>query len=100
MDLQPWHRMQVSGQFHATAALPPWKYPPAPNGQAVRHYATSRKVAGSVPDEVAGFFNTPNPSSHTMALGVTQPLTEISTRNLPEGKERSADLTAIGELII
>jgi hypothetical protein len=31
------------------------------------------------------FFNWPNPSSHTMALGSTQPLTEMSTRNLPGG---------------
>jgi hypothetical protein len=23
----------------------------------LRHYATSRKVAGSIPDEVIGFFN-------------------------------------------
>jgi hypothetical protein len=28
------------------------------------------------------FFSLPNPSSHTMALGLTQPLTEMSTRNL------------------
>jgi hypothetical protein len=28
------------------------------------------------------FSNLPNPSGHTMALGLTQPLTEISTRNL------------------
>jgi hypothetical protein len=34
----------------------------------LRHYATSRKVAGSTPDEV-DFFNWPNPSSRTMALG-------------------------------
>jgi hypothetical protein len=27
------------------------------------------------------FFNVPNPSSRTMALGSTQPLTEMSTRN-------------------
>jgi hypothetical protein len=33
------------------------------------HYATSRKVAGSRSDEVIKFFNWPNPSSHTMALG-------------------------------
>jgi hypothetical protein len=52
----------------------------------LRHYATSRKVAGSIPDEVIGFFNWPNPSSRTMALGSTQTLTEKSTRNLPEGK--------------
>jgi hypothetical protein len=32
----------------------------------------------------------PNPSSRTMALGSTQPLTEMSTRNVPGGKERSA----------
>jgi hypothetical protein len=29
------------------------------------------------------FFNLPNPSSRTMALGSTQPLTEMSNRNLP-----------------
>jgi hypothetical protein len=49
----------------------------------LRHYATSRKVAGSIPDEVIGFFSWPNPSSCTMALGSTQPLTETSTRNIP-----------------
>jgi hypothetical protein len=32
------------------------------------------------------FFNWPNPSSCTMTLGLTQPLTEISTRNFPGGK--------------
>jgi hypothetical protein len=47
----------------------------------LRHYATSRKVAGSKPDEV-DFFNLPNPSSRTKALESTQPLTEMSTRNL------------------
>jgi hypothetical protein len=31
------------------------------------------------------FFNWPKPSSRIMALGSTQPLTEISTRNLPGG---------------
>jgi hypothetical protein len=44
---------------------------------------TSRKVASSTPDEVDFFFNLPNPSSRTMALESTQPLTEMSTRNLP-----------------
>jgi hypothetical protein len=47
------------------------------------HYATSREVAGSSPDEVILFFNSPNPSSRTMTLGSTQPLTEMSIRNLP-----------------
>jgi hypothetical protein len=39
-----------------------------------------------------------------MALGLTQPLTEMSTRNLPGGKERPAckadNLYAICELIV
>jgi hypothetical protein len=46
----------------------------------------------------------PNPSSRTMALGSTQPLTEMSTRNLPGGKGRPArkadNLTAICEPIV
>jgi hypothetical protein len=66
------------------------------------HYATSRKVAGSILDEVIGFFNLPNPSSRTMALGSTQPLTEMSTRNLTGVKglpELKADVTAIHEQI-
>jgi hypothetical protein len=42
-----------------------------------------------VPDEV-DFLNLPNPSSHTMAPGSTQPLTQMSTRNLPGGNKRQA----------
>jgi hypothetical protein len=44
------------------------------------HYAASRNVAGSRPDE-RDFLNWPNPSDRTMALGSTQPLTEMSTRS-------------------
>jgi hypothetical protein len=40
--------------------------------------------AGLSPDEL-DFFNLPNLSSRTMALGSTEPLIEISTRNLPGG---------------
>jgi hypothetical protein len=69
----------------------------------LRHYATSRKVAGSNPDEVDNF-NLRNPTSRTMALWATQPLTEMSTRNVPGGKwrwERKAEnLTAICEPIL
>jgi hypothetical protein len=49
------------------------------------------------------FFNLRNPSSRTMALGSTQPVTEMNTRNLPGGKGRpahKADLTAICEPIM
>jgi hypothetical protein len=49
-------------------------------------------------------FNLPNPSSLTMALGSSRPLTEMSTRNIPGGKgwlARKADiLTAICEPIV
>jgi hypothetical protein len=51
----------------------------------LRHYSTNRKVAGSRTDEVFFFFfssNLPNFSGRTMALGSTQPLTEMSNRNL------------------
>jgi hypothetical protein len=64
----------------------------------LRHYATSRNVAGSISDEVSGYFNWPNPFSRTTALRSTQPVTEMSTRNLPGSKwrpARKADLTAI-----
>jgi hypothetical protein len=44
-----------------------------------------------VPDKVDFFFNLPNTSSRIMALGLTQPLIEMSTRNLPGGKELPAD---------
>jgi hypothetical protein len=50
------------------------------------HYATCRKAASSNPDEVNGFLNWSKPSSRTMALRSTQPLTEMSTRNRPEVK--------------
>ena len=38
--------------------------------------------AGSIPDVVTGIFHCPNPSGCTMTPGSTQPLTEISTRNI------------------
>jgi hypothetical protein len=64
----------------------------------------SRKVAGSISDEVIGFFSWPNPSSRTVALVSTQPLTEMSTRNLLGAKGRPArrtdSLTAICEPIV
>jgi hypothetical protein len=50
------------------------------------------------------FLNLRNPSSRTMAPRSTQPLTEMSTRNLPGGKGRPArravNLTAICEPIV
>jgi hypothetical protein len=58
---------------------------------------------GSIPD-VIGFFNGPNPSNRTMALGSTEPLTEMGTRDLSRDKGRSArkadDLTAVCEPVV
>jgi hypothetical protein len=52
-----------------------------------------------VPDEV-DIFNLPNPSSPTMALGSTQPLTEMSARNLPGGKSgRGVGLTTLPQSV-
>jgi hypothetical protein len=59
------------------------------------------KVAGSIADEVIGFFS---PSSRTVALGSTQLLTEMITRILLGSKARPAcnsdSLTAIREPIV
>jgi hypothetical protein len=51
----------------------------------LRHCATSRNVTGSIPDGVIAFFHWHNPAGRTMALGSTQPLTEVSTRNVSWG---------------
>jgi hypothetical protein len=52
----------------------------------LRHRATSLKVTGSIPDGVFRIFHLHNPTGRTMALGLTQPLTEMSTRNISWGK--------------
>jgi len=55
------------------------------NGLWLRRCATNRKVAGSIPDGVIGICHWHKPSDRTMALGSTQPLTEISTRRISWG---------------
>jgi hypothetical protein len=51
----------------------------------LRHCATSRKVAGSIPDDVIGIFHSLNPSGRAMDLVLAQPLTGMSTRNISWG---------------
>jgi hypothetical protein len=53
--------------------------------QLVEALRYSWKVTGSIPDGVIGIFHRHNPSSHTMALGLTQPLTGMSTSNISWG---------------
>jgi hypothetical protein len=53
--------------------------------QWLRHCAANRKVAGSIPDVAIGSFHSHNPSGGAMVLGSTQPLKEMSTRNIACG---------------
>jgi hypothetical protein len=62
----------------------------------VAYNATGRNVVGSSPDDIIAFLNLPNPSSCTMPVGSTQPLTELSTTNLPGVKDgRRVRLTTL-----
>jgi hypothetical protein len=67
--------------------------------------STSRKVAGSILNEIIECFDLLNLSSHIIALGLIQTL-EMSIKDLPEGKalpEHKADkldLNAICEPIV
>ena len=56
-----------------------------PRRSSLRHCATSRKAAGSIPDGVTGIFQWHNPSGCAMALGSIQTLKEMSTRNISWG---------------
>ena len=53
--------------------------------QWLRCCATNRKVTVSIPDSVIGIFHWHNPPNRTVALGSTQPLTEMSTRRISWG---------------
>jgi hypothetical protein len=78
----------------------------------LRDCATSRKVAGSFSKDVMGIFHWLIPSGRTVALGSTQPLTEMRTRNISWRGKRSrcvglttlppscADFLAIGSLCL
>jgi hypothetical protein len=71
-------------------------------------YSWRHAVAGSRPMRWMSFFNLPNPSSHTMALRFTQPLTEMSIRSRKimflgrrtRSVRRADNLTAICEPIV
>jgi hypothetical protein len=53
--------------------------------QWLRCCATNWKVAGSIPAGVSGFFMDIKFFDRTMALGSSQPLTEMSTRSISWG---------------
>jgi len=49
------------------------------------HFAKGRKDASSILDGFIGIFRLLNPGGRTLALGSTQPLTEMSIRNISWG---------------
>jgi hypothetical protein len=51
----------------------------------LRHCATIRKVEDSIPDGMIEVFNSRKPSGRIVALGSTQPVTEMSSRNISWG---------------
>jgi len=66
--------------------------------QWLRHCATNWKIAGSIPDGIIRINHWHNPSGRIMALGLTQPLAEMSTRNISWGQRwpvRRADNPSI-----
>ena len=78
--LVPWSR-----RGRAMSLLPVWAVGGTRWCSWLRHCATSRKGAGSISDGVIGIFHWHNISGRTMALGLTQPLREMSTRNISWG---------------
>jgi len=50
--------------------------------ELVKELRYKPEASGSIPDGVIGIFHRHNTSGRTMALGLTQPLTEMSTRNI------------------
>jgi hypothetical protein len=99
----------TSWQMDSLQLISSWKililYPPHICILVFESLSKSRKVVVSIPDENIEFFiDLHNPSSRTMALASTKPLTEMSSKNLPGGKGRPArnadNLTAICEPIV
>jgi hypothetical protein len=62
-----------------------WKFKPVSVHKKLNSISTNWKVAASIPDDVIGIFHWHNPFGRTMALGSTQPLTEMCTRNISWG---------------
>jgi hypothetical protein len=62
---------------------------------SLRHCATNRNVAGSIPDGVTGSFHWHNRFGRIMALGSTQPLTEYQESFLGGKGGRCVGLTTL-----
>jgi hypothetical protein len=68
--------MEVATSKKITIIIKKWR-------SSLKHCTTSRRVAGSILDIIEIFWNfLNNPSDHSMTLGGTRPLTEMSKRNI------------------
>jgi hypothetical protein len=100
-----WTRKSRNGKYHRQHTR---RFPRTERSLMCGHicWSSNHFLRQTVTESITNiqFFNWPNPSSRTMALGPTQPVTEMSTRNLPGGKGRPArkagNLTAICEPIV
>ena len=89
----PWRRRQyfppklllpiwIHGVTSSISSVPLWHFRGTRWRSWLRHCAISWKVAGSISDGFNGIFHWHDPSGRTMALGLTQLLTYMSTRNI------------------
>ena len=76
--------MGAPASSYATAVLP-FRILQAPSISHFLIFLICSLLYVSIPDNVIGIFHWHNPSGRTMALGLTQPLTEMSTRNISWG---------------
>ena len=89
------HSVWYIKEVHTPHSMMTWLFGMCPHGCWGRHLTVSliitnitlhiQKVTGSIPDGVIGIFHWHNPSNRTMALGLTQPLKEMSTRRISWG---------------
>ena len=73
---------KTTSMVYSTTNILQWGHAVAQLVESLRY---NRKVAGSIPNGVTGIFHWHNLSGRTMTLGLTQPLTEMSTRNISWG---------------
>jgi len=83
--VRPVQSLSACTRVHFTLLLHLYKEMGTTVAQWLKCCATNRKVAGSISDGVSGFFIDINTSDRTMALGSTQPLTEMNTSSISRG---------------
>jgi len=83
--VRPVQSLNACRRMHFTFTLPYMNSFNTAVAQWLRCCAANHKVACSIPAAVIGIFCWRSPSDRTIALGSTQPLTEMSTSNISLG---------------